>query len=418
MQYDVIVIGAGASGLMAAGTAARQGARVLLIEKMERPGRKVRITGKGRCNVTNLRPAGEFMEHIRAGRELFATAFAAFDNEATARFFEEIGVKMVRERGERLFPESGRAEDVARALEAWCDGAGVEKLFRTRVTKILAGNGSVAGVATSAGEFSARSVILCTGGVSYPATGSTGDGYKMAHELGHAIEPLQPSLVSLYSDHQAMASLAGLALRNVSVSLYINGKCEASEFGEMEFARSRTTRRGVELAGAVVLRLSRRAVGTLLDGQRTEISIDLKPALDIPTLSARITREVASLGQRVRLGDVLRKLMPESLVAAIAREMGHATATPMHRAPSSEDIARAVKDFRLPLSGHAPFEEAIVTAGGIAAEGVNPTTLLSRRVRGLYFAGEVLDIDADTGGYNLQIAFSTGHLAGTNAAGK
>ena len=388
MEYDLIIIGGGAAGLMAAGTAASAGAKVVLLEKMEKPARKVRITGKGRCNLTNIRPAEEFLAKIQANREFFAPAYAEFDNRALVKFFERLGVRLSTEQGGRVFPKSGKAWDIAEALVEWCREAGVEIICHAAVCEILLLGNRVRGV-------------------NYPATGSTGDGYALAHALGHTIEPVRPSLVPLETSMPDREFLYGLHLRNISAKLLLDGTAVAEEFGEMSFSP-----RGVE--GAVVLRMSRTAVDALIEGHRVELSVDLKPALDEATLRERIGRETGELGPEAPMADLLRRLVPKELVMPIAKAVGgHPKRLLRQAAPEmAETLIRTLKDFRIPVSDYRPFEEAIVTAGGITVSEVNPATMESKLVRGLYFAGEVLDLDANTGGYNLQIAFSTGRLAG------
>lgn len=410
--FDLIVVGGGAAGLMAAGTAASRGLRVLVLERNEKTARKVCITGKGRCNLTNTRPVAEFLEQVRTNREFFIPSFRAFDNRATMRFFEKAGVKLTTERGDRVFPASGKAWDVADALLYWCRDNGAEIECGARVRDILSIGNKVCGVAyTNKRGFPRKAeaprVILATGGASYPATGSTGDGYVLAHRLGHRIEEIRPSLVPLESSYPDFAWLKGLALKNVSVTLAVDGREVASEFGEMSFSD-----RGME--GATVLRLSRDAVDALIEGREVQLAIDLKSALDIPTLLERIERERTALGAEAYVGDLLRKLVPKQLVIPISKALGLAPKRSLREMTEEKTAALAaiLKDFRLPVSDYRPFEEAVVTAGGIAADEVDPLTLQSRLVQGLYFAGELLDVDANTGGYNLQIAFSTGYLAG------
>lgn len=412
MEYDLIVIGGGAAGLMAAGTAAFDGRKVLLLEKMEKPARKIRITGKGRCNLTNIKPEEEFLEKIQANREFFAPAFAAFGNKALVRFFEKRGVRLTTERGGRVFPTSGRAWDIADALVDWCTDLGVEIMCRARVGEVLLLGNRVRGVnyRTKNGfqrRAEAPAVVICTGGASYPATGSTGDGYAMAHALGHAVVPVRPSLVPLETSHPDRVQFAGLHLRNVRVALLIDHRQVAEEFGEMAFSS-----RGVE--GPVVLRLSRRAVDALIDGCSVELLVDLKPALDMSVLCDRIGREMEALPEGAVMYDLLRKVLPRELTATVAKAIGSHPRRAISQSGDGlqERIAAELKAFRIPISDYRPFEEAIVTAGGVDVGEVNPMTMESRLVRGLYFAGEVLDIDADTGGYNLQVAFSTGRLAG------
>ena len=411
-EYDVIIAGGGAAGLMAAGVAARAGHRVLVAEKMEKPARKVRITGKGRCNLTNMRSAQDFLAKVRANATFFAPAFRAFDNHATVAFFEALGVPLEVERGERVFPRSGRAWDIADALVEWARSGGAEIACHTSVQSITARQGQIDTVTLVDHEgrshtHTPRYVIIATGGLSYPATGSTGDGYLMAHDLGHTIEPVRPSLVPLECDAAELAPLIGLQLRNVSARLFIDGRSCAEEFGEMEF-----TSRGLE--GAIVLRLSRKAVDGLIAGADVAIVIDLKPALTTEQVTNRLDREAAQLDRHAPLSDLLRKIMPRQLIKPLCRQLpiSPKTATCNLTPRDKESLVRALKQFTLAITDYRPFEEAIVTAGGVRVGEIDPQTLQSRHVEGLYFAGEVLDLDADTGGFNLQIAFSTGHLAG------
>ena len=410
--YDVVVIGAGAAGLMAAGTAARTGKRVLLLEKMEKSGRKVRISGKGRCNVTNARPAEEFVEHVRANREFLTQAFAEFNNRATIRFFERQGVKLDIERGERVFPHSGKAWDIANALLDYCVEAGVKILYETRVTEILTLSGKVFGVRYRNKRGFERKeeceqVILCTGGVSYPGTGSTGDGYGFAADLGHTIEPLRPSLTPLKTTHPQMKFLEGVMLRNIRATLFVEGEPVREEFGELSFSD-----RGIE--GAVALRMSRDAVDALIDGKTVKLVLDLKPALDEQTLRDRIAREIADMAPTEFFGELMRRLMPKGLVMPLARELDVHSKSYISKITEAEitRLIKTLKGLTFPITDYAPFEFAITTAGGVRCDEVNPYTMESLKVKGLYLAGEVLDLDADTGGYNLQIAFSTGRLAG------
>lgn len=410
--YDVIVVGAGAAGMMAAGTAAQNGKRVLLIEKMEKSGRKVRITGKGRCNVTNARPAEEFASQVRANGEFFTQAFAEFNNRATIRFFEKAGVKLDIERGERVFPKSGKAWDIATALLEYCFENGVKIIYNTRVTEIMTLGSKVFGVRyINRRGFERKEecaqVILATGGVSYPATGSTGDGYAFAADLGHAIEPLRPSLTPLVTSHPQVKFMDGLLLRNVKAVLYVDEEPVREEFGELGFSD-----RGIE--GAVALRMSRDAVDALIDGRSVKLSVDLKPALTEEILRERIAREIADMAPTEFFTELLRKLVPKPLVMCLVHELDVNGKNYISKVPE-EQIDRLIgllKEFTFPITDYAPFEYAVVTAGGVSCAEVNPYTMESLKVKGLYFAGEVLDLDANTGGYNLQIAFSTGRLAG------
>lgn len=410
--YDAVVIGGGAAGLMAAGTAASAGCRVLLLEKMEKTGRKVRITGKGRCNLTNLRPAEEFFGKVRANAEFLRPALTAFDARATCRFFERLGVKLERERGERVFPASGKAWDVAQALVDWCREEGVQVQCGARVEEILTICGKAFGVLyrNKRGfqrKVEAPNIILATGGITYPATGSTGDGYGMVHGLGHAIEPVRPSLVPLETSYPLFGSLAGLKLRNIGVTLVVDGTAAGEEFGEIAFSS-----RGVE--GPVILQLSRDAVDALIDERSVQIVLDLKPALSAEVLCERIERERQALGPTECFGELLRKLVPQPLLLPLAREVDVHPKTYLGKVEAErfERLAAVLKHLALPITDYRPVEEAVVTAGGIGVGQVDPETMQSTLIKGLYFAGEVLDVDADTGGYNLQIAFSTGRLAG------
>ncbi len=411
-NYDVIVVGAGAAGMMAAGTAARNGKRVLLLEKMEKSGRKVRITGKGRCNLTNARPVDEFVEHVRSGAEFFSVAFAEFNNKATIKFFEKMGCRIEIERGDRAFPKSGKAWDVANALLEYCVENRVKIMYDTRVTQIMALAGKAYGVKyiNKRGferKFEAPNIIITTGGLSYAATGSTGDGYGFAADLGHTIEPIRPSLTPLISNHPEISRMQGLMLKNSNAQLYIDGEFVREEFGELTFSD-----RGVE--GPVALRLSRNAVDALIDGHDVKIVLDVKPGLTDEMLFERIKRDISEMMPTDLFGDLLRRLMPKALVVTICEQLDIFSKSYIQKL-SDEDIHRLVnelKNFELPISDYAPFEYAIVTAGGVSLDEVNQYTMESLKVKGLYFAGEMLDIDADTGGYNLQIAFSTGRLAG------
>ena len=411
-MYDVIVIGGGAAGLMAAGVAARNGKKALLIEKMEKCGRKIRITGKGRCNLTNVKPREEFLAKIKANPDFFSYAYDSFNNHALIKFFRDEGVKLTIERGGRVFPTSEKAHDIANAMIDFAAEAGAEIMLNTTVTAINTLGNKIYGVKVLTKKrfernIEAPNVILCTGGMSYPATGSTGDGYGFAHGLGHRIEELRPSLVPLLSNSEFARSIHGTTLKNTGVKLIIDGETAAEEFGELSFSS-----RGIE--GPVTLRLSRMAVDALIDGKNVRLSLDLKTALDKPTLSARIDRELAGMNQNQPLSDLLRKLMPKPLVAPFALMSGSVSTLPLRNMTEEikERIISLLKDIEIPISDYGTFDEAVVTAGGISVDEIDPQTMQSKLIKGLYFAGEVLDIDADTGGYNLQVAFSTGWLAG------
>ncbi len=410
--FDLIVIGAGAAGMMAAGTAAQNGMRVMLIEKMEKTGRKVRLTGKGRCNVTNARPAAEFAEAVRTNADFFAPAFAAFNNKTTMRFFERQGVKLDTERGDRVYPKSGKAWDIANALLYYCNDNGVKLICNTEVTEI-----STIGKRVYAVHYinkrgfkrkeECHNILIATGGVSYPATGSTGDGYGFAADVGHSIEPVRPALTPLRSSHSQMPYLNDLMLKNVNAKLFVDGELKKKEFGEISFSE-----RGIE--GAVALRMSRDAVDALIDERKVELALDLKSALSEEVLRERITREIAELSPTDFFAELLRKLIPKPLIVPMCQDLEIHSRTYISKL-SQEQIEQTIaklKGMRFEIVDYAPFEYAIITAGGVDCSEVNPETMESLKIKGLYFAGEVLDIDASTGGYNLQIAFSTGRLAG------
>ncbi len=411
-MYDVIVIGAGAAGLMAAATAARNGKSVLLMEKMEKAGRKIRITGKGRCNLTNARPPEEFKEAIRTNADFFDVAFAEFNNKATIRFFERIGVKLDIERGQRVFPKSGKAWDIANALVDYCLDNGVEIVYNARVSDILTIDGKVYGVKyfNKRGferKEEAENVIIATGGVSYPGTGSTGDGYEFAYRAGHTIEEVRPSLTPLRTSHPQRKFLDGLLLKNINAKLYVDNELIREEFGEISFSE-----RGIE--GAVALRVSRDAVDALIDEKKVKLVVDMKPALTEEILFERIKREIEEMQPDEFFSELLRKLVPKHFVIPIAHELDIHSKNYIRKVTDAEinRLIKVLKGMVFPITDYAPFPFAVVTAGGVKCDEVNKYTMESLKVKGLYFAGEVLDLDANTGGYNLQIAFSTGRLAG------
>jgi predicted Rossmann fold flavoprotein len=420
------VIGGGPAGLIAAGQAAKLGAETLLLEKMDRPGRKLRITGKGRCNLTNIAPLSQFIEHFRPNGRFLRQAFSQFLTSELLAFFEELGVPTVTERGGRVFPASGRAQDVADALVQWIAKCGVNLRNRSAVERLNVEEKKVTGVKVyravssmrkastirpSCGQiYNADAVIIATGGASYPETGSTGDGYQLAELAGHSIVQIRPALVPLETRGDIAQRLQGLSLRNVKVQVRVDGKKRGQGFGEMVF-----THFGV--SGPVILSLSRQVVDALLLGQKVELSIDLKPALDHEKLDARLLRELDAHGKQ-HFQTLLKELLPRKmipvcmdLVDIFHGKVGHQITT-MER----KRLRMWLKDFRLQVNAYRPFKEAVVTAGGVNTREVEPRTMASRIVEHLYFAGEVLDVDADTGGYNLQAAFSTGWIAGRSAA--
>jgi len=416
----VIVVGGGAAGMMAAGQAAAMGVETILLEKMERPGRKLLVTGKGRCNLTNVAPLEEFMAHFGPNGRFLRQAFHRFFSTDLVAFFEELGVPTLTERGGRVFPVSERAEEVAQALQSWVRRRGVTLRTRAPVERLLVAGERVAGVqlAPEAAEWPssdrfcrAEAVIVATGGASYPRTGSTGDGYRMAQAVGHTIVPIRPALVPLETAGDVAPRLQGLSLRNVRVRVRVEGSEEAEAFGELLF-----THFGV--SGPIILSLSRGIVDALGAGKRVELSLDLKPALDESKLDARLLRDLNAQGRR-QFQTLLKGLLPKKLIpvcidlTGIPSDKVAGQVTAQERARLREWL----QDFRLQVTGHRSFAQAIVTAGGVDTREVDPRTMESRLVEGLYFAGEVLDVDADTGGYNLQAAFSTGWIAGRAAAG-
>ena len=406
----VIVIGAGAAGLMAAGQAAELGAETLLLEKMNRPGRKLGIAGKGRCNLTNVAPVSEFVAHFAANGPFLRQAFSQFFTSELVAFFEKRAVRTVTERGGRVFPASGRAQDVVDALVRWVRERGVTLQTRSPVEQLVVERGRVVGVQVSRGRvYHGDAVIVATGGASYPTTGSTGDGYLLANLVGHTIVPIRPALVPLETAGDIAASLQGLSLRNVTVRVLVDGKKRAEVFGEMLFTH-------FGLSGPIILSLSRQVVDSLRLGQKVMLSIDLKPALDERELDARLLRDLGAHGKR-QFHAVLKGLLPRKLIPVCADLTGIPPDRMAHQMTTQERkrLRMWLKEFRLDVTGYRPLAEAIITAGGVDTREVDPRTMASRLVEGLYLTGEVLDLDADTGGYNLQAAFSTGWVAGRSA---
>lgn len=393
---------------MAAGRAAACGAPVLLLEKTGRLGNKLRLTGKGRCNLTNDTDVDDFVSHFGPNGRFLYRAFSRFFKDDLRAFFAARGVPTVVERGRRVFPASNDAHQVVQALTNYLLDNRVVIRYHTPVTRLLVENQAITGV-EGPEIFQSAVVILATGGASYPLTGSTGDGYRLAGEVGHRIVPIQPALVPLVVEEGWVQEVQGLSLRNVQVSLYINGRLDGREFGEMLF-----THFGV--SGPAVLTLSKRAVAGLKDG-RVELSIDFKPALTDDQLDLRLQRDLGQLGRRT-FRNILKGLIPLRLRDIFIALTGIPGDKAGHQITSEERkrLFRQLRDTRLTIKAARPLEEAIITAGGVDIREIDPYTMASRLIRGLYFCGEVMDIDADTGGYNLQAAFSTGYLAGESAA--
>lgn len=405
----VIVVGGGAAGLIAAGRAAELGAKVIILEKNKAVGRKLLISGKGRCNITNSGDINTFMEYYHGEGRFLYSAFHHFFQPELLALLKRYGVETKVERGGRIFPVSDKAADVVQALLNYARTNGAELRTETEVLEIWQEDGAVKGVKTAEQHLEGSAVILATGGKSYPATGSTGDGYKWAAALGHTIITPRPALVPLNIREDWVKQLQGLSLKNVEVSLSEEGKVLGKEFGEMLF-----THFGV--SGPVILTLSRLVVEK--DGRRgLRLHLNLKPALDEETLDKRLQRDMQKY-QRKQLQNALDELLPQRLIPIVISQSGIPAAKFVHQITKEERqrLLQALRDLTLTVLGPRSLSEAIVTAGGVALKEVNPSTMESKLVRGLYFAGEVLDIDGLTGGYNLQAAFSTGYLAGEKAA--
>lgn len=406
MKFDGIVIGGGAAGMMSAITAARSGSRVLLLERNGRLGKKLLITGKGRCNVTNDCSAEEALQNVpRNGRFLYS-AMTAFPPERAKTFFEENGCPLKTERGNRVFPQSDKAQSVLTSLERSMREAGVE-IRGERAVHILTRENRVSGVQTENGSFAAKWVILATGGVSYPATGSTGDGYAMAKELGHTVVEPVGNLVPLEIAGDDCPDMQGLSLRNVGVKLLNDkGKILYQDFGELLF-----THFGV--SGPTALSAS-----CHLKGENCRLVLDLKPALNAGKLDARILRDLDMYRNRT-MENALTDLLPRSMIPVVLRRLEIPAGLQANALTKQKrrELVDLLKSFSLPVLGKRPVSEAIITSGGIRVSEIDPKTMESKRIPGLYFAGEIIDCDAYTGGFNLQIAWATAVAAGKNASG-
>jgi predicted Rossmann fold flavoprotein len=413
---QVVVIGGGAAGMMAASQAASEGAPVLLLERTGRLGTKLRITGKGRCNLTNTAGLDDFLAHFAfpdasSSSHLFLrNAFSRFFAPDLVSFFEDLGVPTVVERGGRVFPGSNNAHNVAEGLVHNLQKMGVRIRYRSRAVRLLSDQGRLCGLRLEHGEkIRAGAAIVATGGASYPKTGSSGDGYLLAEQTGHNIVPIHPALVPLVIGGPEPKAMMGLSLRNVDVRLLLDGQEVARDFGEMLF-----THYGV--SGPIILTLSGPTVARFGQG-KLEISINLKPGLSADKLDARLRRDLDKYGKRT-YRNLLQGLLPRKMIAVVAARTGIPVDKQGHQITANERqrLRELLHDFRLTIVGHRPLAEAIVTAGGVNTDQVDPRTMSSRLVAGLYFAGEVLNVQADTGGYNLQAAFSTGYVAGQSAA--
>lgn len=402
----VVVIGGGPAGMMAAGIAAGRGLKVILLEKKDRCGRKLFITGKGRCNLTNDTDPEGLIANTPGNPYFMYSAFYGFTSQDTMDFFERLGVKLKVERGNRVFPVSDKSGDIVRALERFIKDKGVEIRLNTRADGIITSNGKVTGVKAGGKVINCDSVIIATGGLSYPVTGSDGDGYSFAKSAGHSVTALHPSLVPLITKEKWVSSLMGLSLKNVRLTVKIEGKQVYSDFGEMLF-----THYGI--SGPLVLTASRHVIGKT--DKKIEAFIDLKPALSDKELDSRLLRDFAKYVNK-DFKNALDDLLPMKLIPVIIKLSGISPEKKVNSITKEEraTLLRLLKGLKLTITGTAGYNEAIVTAGGIDVDEIDPSTMQSKLTEGLFFAGEVIDVDAYTGGFNLQIAFATGHLAGSH----
>ncbi|PRX27462.1 hypothetical protein BX659_11651 [Orenia metallireducens] len=407
-MYDLIVVGGGAAGMMASGIAANRGKKVLLLEKNEQLGKKILITGKGRCNLTNDCEIEEIIKNFPDNGKFLYSALYTFSNWQLKDFFNKLGVKTKVERGDRIFPISDSARDVVEALKRFITDAGVEIKLKTSVDKVIAEGKEVKGVKDSdEKEYYSSNVLIAVGGKSYPTTGSSGDGYTMAEELGHDISMIKPSLVPLKTKEEWVKELQGLNLRNVSATLIIDGKRKKEEFGEMLF-----THFGV--SGPIILTLSRDVVDYLGKAQ-IKLSINLKPALSYEQLDNRLQRDFEEYSRK-QFKNSLGDLLPSKLIPVIISLSSIPEDKEVNQITKEErqELLELLSNLEVTVIGTMGFNLSIVTKGGIATEQINPSTMESKLIQGLYFAGEVIDVDAYTGGFNLQGAFSMGYLVGSS----
>ena len=404
MPYDVIVVGGGAAGLLCAATAALRGRKVLVLEKMERPVRKILVTGKGRCNLTNNCTTDELRVAVRTNPRFLYSAFSAFSSQDTINLFEQLGVPLKTERGGRVFPVSDKAMDIADALVGYARKSGAD-IKQAEITSLWIENGKLQGVFAGKERYAASNIVLATGGKSYPGTGSTGDGYGFAAEAGHEIIAPRASLIPIETKESWCADVMGLALKNVTLTVAQNGKKKPvfNAMGELLF-----THFGV--SGPLVLSASAH-----MNDKPEEygLSIDLKPALSEAELDARILRDFEKYKNK-DFRNALADLLPKALIPVIVNNSGIAPEAKVHQITRAERQAliAAIKVLKLTPKKFRPIEEAVITAGGVKISQIDPKTMQSKLLEGLFFAGELLDVDAYTGGYNLQIAFSTGYAAG------
>ena len=410
----ILIVGAGPAGMMAAVKAAENGADVILLEKMERVGKKMMITGKGRCNMTNAAPIPDIIKNIPGNGVFLNSAIRFFDNGDVIEFFKNAGVPTVTERGGRVFPASSRAADAVDAMLHRLHELGVDVRLRTEVRDLLEKDGQISGVRLSSGEeLVGNAVIVATGGASYPRTGSTGDGFRMAAAVGHTVESPTPALVPLETEEEWPKELTGLSLKNVRVRLFSEDEPReklGEAFGEMMFTHFGVT-------GPIVLTLSRTAAMYLQEHETLDMEIDMKPALDEATLEKRVQRDFEQYKNK-HVKNAMTDLLPARMISPVLDLAYIDEEKPVHQIERAERlrIVETLKRLPLTISRTRPIDEAIVTAGGVSVKELNPKTMESKLVKGLYFVGEVADVDGFTGGYNLQAAFSMGAAAGTWSA--
>jgi len=415
-QFDIIVIGGGASGLIAAGRASELGAKVVLLEKMEQVGRKLLITGKGRCNITNTDGISDFLKKTHPNSKFIKPAFSNFFSQDIINLLEKYGVATKVERGGRIFPTSDSAAKVVEALLKYIENNGAKVMTNCRVKNLIVENEEFTGVKVSNKDKTqnifAKKIIIATGGLSYPTTGCSGDGYRFAEKLGHNIIKTQPALVPIVTEGKLASDLQGLSLKNVKAMVWVNNKKKAEDFGEMLFTH-------YGLSGPIILTLSRLVVQELDKESTIEISVDLKPALDDKKLDIRLQRDLNENGKK-QIVNIFKQWLPSKLIPVFLKELGILANKESHQISAKErtKIRLLMKNLRFKVIGYRNYKEAIITAGGIDTTNINKKTMESKIVENLYFAGEVLDIDAETGGYNLQIAFSTAYLAAESAVKK
>lgn len=404
----VVVIGGGPSGMMAAGTAAERGKKVILLEKKDRCGRKLFITGKGRCNVTNDTDPEGLIANTAGNPYFLYSAFYGFTSQDTMDFFEGMGVRVKTERGNRVFPKSDKSGDIVRAMERYIMDSGVELHLNTKAEGILIENSAVCGIKTKKEIIECDSVIIATGGLSYAVTGSDGDGYRFAKSVGHKVTKLYPSLVPLVTKEKWTADLMGLSLKNVRLTIKCEGKDIYSDFGEMLF-----THYGI--SGPLVLTASRYVTDKFDKNKNIEAYIDLKPALNEKELDTRLLKDFSKYANK-DFKNALDDLLPLKMIPVIVRLSKIDPYKKVNGITKEErqKLLRLLKGLKLTVTGTSGYNEAVVTAGGIDVNEIDPSTMESKLIKGLFFSGEVIDVDAFTGGFNLQIAFATGRLAGMN----